>query len=89
MKVEKPVERKRLVVTLHQTDNEKADITQLHQLMAILQEYPGDDEVSLVVSNGIKIFKLKMGQIRVGYGEDLKRRLTGLVGEDGLGVEPI
>jgi DNA polymerase III subunit alpha len=89
LKVEKSVERKRLVVTLHQTDNEKADIAQLHQLMAILQEHPGDDEVSLVVSNGIKIFKLKMGQIRVGYGDDLKRRLVRLVGEDGVRAEGI
>ena len=79
----KPVERKRLIITLQQTEDAAGDIARLHQIMALFQDYPGSDELSLVVSNGTKVFKLKMGQIRIGYCDDLRRRLGHLIGDDG------
>jgi DNA polymerase III subunit alpha len=86
---EKAVERQRLTVTLQQTSDAEADIAQLHAVMAVLQDYPGDDEVSLTVSNGTKIFKLKMGQVRVTYGDELRRRVAALIGSDSIKVESI
>jgi len=86
---EKAVERQRLTVTLQQTPDAEADIAQLHAVMAVLQDYPGDDEVSLTVSNGTKIFKLKMGQVRVTYGDELRRRVAALIGSDSIKVESI
>ena len=83
----KPAERKRLIITLQQTDDATGDIARLHRIMALFQDYPGSDELSLVVSNGTKVFKLKMGQIRIGYCDDLKRRLGHLIGDDALKVE--
>ena len=56
-------------------------------MTAVLQEYPGDDEVNLTVSNGTKIFKLKMAQMRVGFSDELRRRLTALIGEDAIKTE--
>ena len=85
----KPVERKRLVVTLQQTDDVEGDTAMLHQLLAILADYPGLDEFSLVVSNGSKVFKLKMGQVRIEYCDDLRRRLTQLIGDDAFRVEAV
>ena len=83
----KSSERKRLVVTLQQTDDIEGDIARLHQLLTILADYPGSDEIGLIVNNGSKVFKLKMGQIRIEYCDDLRRRLALLVGGDALRVE--
>ena len=88
-KEEKAAERLRLTITLQQTDNAQADIAQLHSVMAVLQDYPGSDEVSLTVSNGTKIFKLKMGQMRVTCNDELRRRLAALIGSDGIRIEVI
>lgn len=88
-KEEKAVERLRLTITLQQTDNAQADIAQLHSVMAVLQGYPGSDEVSLTVSNGTKIFKLKMGQMRVTCNDELRRRVAALIGNDGIKTEVI
>ena len=85
----KPVERKRLVITMQQTDDVEGDINRLHQLLAILAEYPGSDELILVVSNGSKIFKLKMVQVRFEYCDDLKRRLGQLIGDESLMTETV
>ncbi|MCL2149412.1 MAG: DNA polymerase III subunit alpha [Dehalococcoidia bacterium] len=85
----KPAERKRLVVTLRQTDDVDGDSSRLHQVLAILGDYPGSDEFGLIVNNGSKIFKLKMGQVRIEYCDDLRRRLIQLVGEEALLVEAV
>jgi DNA polymerase-3 subunit alpha len=86
---EKVAQRHRLTVVLHQTADAQADIAQLHAVMAVLQDYPGDDEVSLTVNNGTKIFKLKMGQVRVTYGEELRRRVAALIGAESIKLEVI
>jgi hypothetical protein len=85
----KPAERKRLIVTLQQTNDADGDIATLHQLMDILKDYPGADELNLVVNNGTKVFRLKMGQIRVGCCDDLRRRIMQLVGDDALELQTI
>jgi DNA polymerase-3 subunit alpha len=86
---EKVAQRHRLTVVLQQTADAQADIAQLHAVMAVLQDYPGDDEVSLTVNNGTKIFKLKMGQVRVTYGEELRRRVAALIGAESIKLEVI
>jgi len=85
--VVKPVERKRLVITIQQTDDVEGDISRLHQLLAVIADYPGQDELGLVVSNGSKVFRLKMGQVRVGYCDDLRHRIIQIVGDDAIQVE--
>jgi len=85
--VENPPDRMRLTLVLQQTDDEQVDIALLHGAVAVLQEYPGDDEVNLTVSNGTKIFKLKMCQLRVSYSDALRRRLTALIGDENVQVE--
>ncbi|MCL2140977.1 MAG: DNA polymerase III subunit alpha [Dehalococcoidia bacterium] len=79
----------RLTVLLQQTDDLQSDVAQLHAVVALLREYPGEDEVNLKVSNGSKVFKLKMGQIRITFNEELHRRLSKLIGEDNVKAESI
>jgi DNA polymerase-3 subunit alpha len=86
-KEEKTPERKRLTLTLQQTDDHQTDIALLHDAIAILQDYSGDDEVNLTVSNGTKIFKLKMCQLRISYSDELRRRLAALIGPANIKVE--
>ena len=86
---EKSPERVRLILMLQQTDDAQADVIQLHAIVALLQDYPGDDEVGLTVSNGTKIFKLKMCQSRVAYCDELRRRLAALIGYDNIRVESL
>jgi DNA polymerase III subunit alpha len=88
-KEETPPERQRLDVTLQQSHDQQADVAQLHAVLSVLQEYPGNDEVNLTVSNGAKIFKLKMGQVRVAYSEEMRRRLAALVGPEAVKTETI
>jgi DNA polymerase-3 subunit alpha len=85
----KSSQRLRLTLVLQQTDDQQADIAQLHAVAAVLQDYSGDDEVNLTVGNGTKIFKLKMCQWRVAYCDELRQRLAGIIGSDNIKVESL
>jgi len=56
-------------------------------LMDLLRQYPGEDEVELLVGNGVKVFKLKMGQTRVSCSAELLRLARDVVGEDSVKLE--
>jgi DNA polymerase III subunit alpha len=82
-----PVEKHRLTINIHQTDDKDGDITRFEKIVAALKDYPGRDEVRLnVVNNGASI-PLKLPNVQTGYCPELKQRLTELLGEDGLKVE--
>ena len=84
-----PAESRRLVVSIGQTSDKDTDIAYLHKLIDTLREFPGQDEVSLRVTNEEKIVNLKLFNMRTGYCPELHQRLVELVGEDGIRVEPI
>jgi len=83
-----PVQSRRLVISISQTSDESADIAYLHKLVDTLRGFPGDDEVNLCVTNGQKVFNLKLANIYIDYCPELHQRLVELVGEGGLRVEP-
>ena len=84
-----PVEKHRLIINIHQTDDKDGDITRFEKIVAALKNYPGRDEVRLnVVNNGASI-PLKLPNIQTGYCPELKQRLAELLGEDGLKVEEL
>ena len=64
--VKTPGKTRRLTVRLKQTGDEAADVKQLHDVMDILNDYPGDDVVSIIVDNGTKVFRLKMPHMHIG-----------------------
>jgi len=80
-------ESRRLVISITQTSDEASDITYLQKLIDTLREFPGQDEVSLRVSNEAKVITLKLSNLAVSYCSELHRQLVELVGEDRVRVE--
>ena len=87
--VQEPVARRRLLINIQQTKDEKGDVARLNKIMAILKTYTGRDEVRLNVVNGDAAIPLKLPNIQTGYCPELQQRLVELVGEAGLKVEVI
>ena len=83
-----PVKSRRLVISISQTSDEESDIAYLHKLIDTLRGFPGQDEVSLCVTNEERVFNLKLSNIYTNYCPELHQRLVELVGEEGLKVEP-
>ena len=80
-------ESHQLVINITQTSDEASDIAYLHKLIDTLKDFPGQDEVSLRVTNEERIINLKLSNSYVNYCPELHQRLIALVGEDGLGLE--
>jgi hypothetical protein len=57
-------------------------------LISTLKDFPGQDEVSLRITNEEKVVSLKLFNISIDYCPELHQRLVELVGEEGLRVEP-
>ena len=83
-----PAESRRLVISITQTSDEDSDVTYLRKLISTLRDFPGQDEVSLRITNEEKIINLKLSNIYANYCPELHQRLVELVGEDGLRIEP-
>jgi DNA polymerase-3 subunit alpha len=79
-----PVKVHQLVISITQTNNETA---YLYKLIDTLKDFPGQDEVSLRVTNEEKVINLKLSNITTNYCSELHQQLVELVGEDGLGLE--
>jgi len=84
-----PAESRRLVISLSQTTDEARDIAYLQRLIDTLKDFPGQDEVSLRVTNGEKVINLRLSNMYTNYCPELHQRLVELVGEDGIRVESI
>jgi DNA polymerase-3 subunit alpha len=84
---EPPVKSHRLVISINQTQDEASDVAYLHKLIEALRGFPGDDEVNLCVTNGERVFNLRLSNIYTNYCPELHQRLVELVGEGGLRVE--
>ncbi len=82
-----PVESRRLVISLAQTSDAESDIAYLNTLISILRDFPGQDEVSLQVTNEEKVFNLKLPNLTTDYCPKLHQRLVELVGEGKLRLE--
>ena len=84
-----PAEIHRLVINISQTEDKDTDIARLHQVIAILKDFPGQDEVKLSITNEDKVINLRLASASTSYCPELHQRLAELVGEDGLRVETI
>jgi DNA polymerase-3 subunit alpha len=81
--------RHRLLISLHQTKDEDADIALLNKVVALLKSYSGRDEVRFNMLNGGAAVPMSLPNVQTGYCPELKKRLTELVGEAGLKVEAL
>ncbi|MFC2045649.1 DNA polymerase III subunit alpha [Chloroflexota bacterium] len=84
---ELPLQNHRLIISITQTDNEESDLAYLNKVISTLNDFPGDDEVNLSVTNEDKIFNLKLSKMHINYCPELHQALVVLVGEKGLKVE--
>ncbi len=84
-----PAESRRLVISITQTSDEDSDVAYLRKLISTLRDFPGQDEVSLRITNEEKIINLRLSSIYANYCPELHQRLVELVGEDGLRVETV
>ncbi|MCK4698333.1 MAG: DNA polymerase III subunit alpha, partial [Dehalococcoidia bacterium] len=79
-----PAARRRLIISIAQTDDEAGDLTRLKELVDTLRGFPGKDEAWLSVTNEKKVSTLKLSNLAVSYCPELLERLAGLVGEDSI-----
>ncbi|MBM4433042.1 MAG: DNA polymerase III subunit alpha, partial [Chloroflexi bacterium] len=81
------VKTQHLLISITQTNDKASDIAYLLRLIDTLKEFPGQDEVSLRVTNGEKIFNLSLSNIKVNYCPELHQRLADFVGKDKLKLD--
>ncbi len=75
-----------LLIRLNQTDDAQADIGRLQQVVTLLEQFPGQDEVILRIPDGGSVLRLQMPHLSVGLCPELQQRLSELVGRDNLEV---
>jgi len=83
-----PAPNRQLVISLSQSSDEDRDTAFLHELMAILNDFPGQDEVKLSVFNDDRVTAMKL-PCNTNYCPELQQRLAELVGEAGIKLEQI
>ncbi len=84
-----PTGSRRVVINISQTEDEGSDIARLHRVVALLRDYPGQDEVALSITNGNKVTNLRLADIATDYCPELHQQLAEIVGESGIRVETI
>jgi DNA polymerase III subunit alpha len=84
-----PVELHKLTIIIHETEDEFKDEEYLNQLIGILKEFRGRDEVNLQIINAERVTGLKLTNIYVDYTPDLQKRLSKLMNVDSLKVEKL
>jgi len=81
-----PAERRQLVINISQTSDEEQDLAYLQELVAILKEFPGQDEIKLSITNEERVTTLKLTHT-TNYCPELHQRLVELVGEGRFRLE--
>ena len=79
----------RIFISLGQTEDKDGDISRLHQIVDVLREFAGEDEVSLCLNSNGSVTYAKLTNLTTGYCSLLKQRLEALVGEGGMKVEEV
>ncbi len=76
-----------LLINLSQTDNAEKDVELLQKIRGILQNYPGQDKVSLAVTADGETTNLEMSEIAVNYCAELASELNNIVSEGNVKFE--
>ncbi len=81
-----PRSPRQLTINIVQTEDVEADTALLKQILALLEQFPGEDKVELAIINGNHVVKLDMPDLNISYCAELHRQLAELVGEESLAV---
>jgi DNA polymerase-3 subunit alpha len=73
---------RRLIIRLSESDDEEADIERLQDILRILKQHTGQDEVRLIMEGK----QVKFPNMTVGYSDELWNNLLALVGDGGVEV---
>ena len=66
---------KKLVINLNQSSDTEQDRAYLQRIMEVLKRYPGRDSVQLAISDGDKVTRLDVPDIKIDYCNDLMKEL--------------
>ena len=84
-----PSKKRRLLIDIVPTADEAADVARLHQILDVIGDFPGEDEVRLRVTQGGQVTSLELPDMTTSYCPTLKQRLVGLLGEEAIRVEEL
>ena len=79
---------RRLHLTLARTHDQDGDMQRLRQVFGILQEYPGNDAVTVCLSNGGEVVELDLPNVYTNCCGALYRALAAVVGQQGIATSP-
>ena len=80
-----PLPKRKLRISMLQTGDKESDTSRLRSIFAIIDEYPGRDEVRLLVTGDDGSRNLRLPG--AAYCPELHQRLVEIVGEGNLAVE--
>ena len=80
-------EQRRLIINICQTDETEKDIERLQKVMEILKNYPGRDEVFLVIITREDTINLEIPHLTVNYCPEMSSELSNIVGDINLRFE--
>ena len=69
-----------MLINLTETERPEDDSFLLKSVLQLLLEYPGVDDVDLVIASGGKRWRVEMPIIKTAYCDDLAARLGELLG---------
>jgi len=75
---------RRLVVEVERSGDRTADMCRIERLYALLQRFPGQDEVEVLVRRGARVDALPLPNGSVRYCPDLEKELRALLGESAV-----
>jgi DNA polymerase-3 subunit alpha len=79
----------KITIVMHETEDEVQDDKYLSELVDLLKEYRGKDEVNLRIVNSERVTNLKLPSVFIDYSPDLAKRLGKYVKPGDLIVEKL
>jgi DNA polymerase-3 subunit alpha len=79
----------KITIVMHETEDEIQDDKYLNELVDLLKEYRGKDEVNLRIVNSERVTYLKLPSVFIDYSPDLVKRLSKYVKPEDLIVEKL
>ena len=79
----------KITIVMHETEDEVQDDKYLNELVDLLKEYRGKDEVNLRIVNSERVTNLKLPSVFIDFSPDLVKRLGKYVKPEDLIVEKL
>ena len=85
-----PTGPRKLLINLTESDRPEEDRFLLRTILQTLLDYPGADEVDLLIRSGDKRYRLEIPIVRTDFCDDLAAKLYDLLGTaDAVSLEPL